>query len=113
MRTRHATTTAVSAVLLLTATACGDPEPDTSDQMAAAMCQEFVKKRLKSPGSADFPSNTDTTTVSDSKPWKYKVNAYVDSQNGFGAKVRNDYVCTISTKGDGNWTLNDLDMTTN
>jgi hypothetical protein len=91
--------------------ACDTPEPDTSDQMAAVMCQEFVKQRLKSPGSAEFPSNTGITIVSDTKPWKYKVDAYVDSQNGFGAKVRNTYLCTISTKGDGNWHLDGLDMT--
>lgn len=91
----------------------GSTEP--SEQMAAVMCEGFVKKRLKSPGSAEFSGVTDTdiTTVSDKKPWQYKVTAYVDSQNSFGAKIRNNYVCTISTKDNHNWTLDDLDMTAN
>lgn len=112
MRTRHLAATA--ALLMATLAACGgDSTP--LDQSAAVMCEGFVEKRLKSPGSADFSGVTDTviTTLSDKKPWKYKVTAYVDSENSFGAKVRNDYVCTISTKDNKNWTLDDLDITAN
>jgi len=85
-------------------------------ESAAVMCESFVKKNLKSPGTADFPGVTDTDyaktkTISDTRPWKYKVTGVVDSQNGFGATVRTDYACTVSTKDNDTWTLDDLDMT--
>jgi hypothetical protein len=46
---------------------------------------------------------------------KYVVRAYVDAINSFGAKLRNDYVCTVQYTGgdddDGrNWRLIDLTM---
>jgi hypothetical protein len=85
------------------------------DHAAAVMCEEFVKKRLKSPSTARFPGVTDpeyakTTVLNDSKPWKYKVAGVVDSQNGFGATVRLTYACTVSTKDSDTWTLDDMDM---
>ncbi|GGJ81989.1 hypothetical protein GCM10011583_11860 [Streptomyces camponoticapitis] len=107
---RTTTITALAAgLLLVTLTGCDAEEFDK--QGAAVMCEEFVSKSLKAPGSADFSGVSDTTieTLSDAKPWKYKVNAFVDSQNGFGAKIRTDYVCTISTKDHDTWTLDDLD----
>jgi hypothetical protein len=115
MRTRHITALAAATIALPALTACGSSSSKPLDQGAAVMCEEFVKERLKSPGSAKFSDVFDTKikTLSDKKPWKYKVTGYVDSQNSFGASVRNNYVCTISTKDDKNWTLDDLDMTRN
>lgn len=83
---------------------------------AAVMCERFVKKQLKSPGSADFPGPLDddyakTKVLSDTKPWKYKVTGVVDSENSFGAKVRTNYVCTVSTKDADTWTLDDIGLT--
>lgn len=112
MRTR--TIAATAAVLFATLTACGDSgDSKPLDQGAAVMCEGFVKKKLKSPGSAKFSGVTDTKikTLSDKKPWKYKVTAYVDSENDFGALIRNGYNCTISTKDNDTWTLNKLDFT--
>lgn len=108
--------TAATAALLLTLTACGSSSSEPSDQTAAIMCEEFVKERLKSPGSAKFPGATDPdyadiATLHDSKPWRYEVAGYVDSDNSFGAKVRNDYVCTISTEDNDTWTLDDMELT--
>lgn len=80
------------------------------------MCEDFVKQRLKSPASAEFPGTLDsdyakTTVLSDTKPWKYKVTGVVDSHNSFGAKVRSTYVCTVSTSNDKTWTLDDMQIT--
>ncbi|WP_340382292.1 hypothetical protein U5640_36305 [Streptomyces sp. SS7] len=102
------------AVAMMDSSNGGDGKP--GDHAAAIICEDFVKQRLKSPSTADFPGVTDadyakTTTLSDTKPWKYKVTGVVDSQNGFGAIVRSAYVCTVSTKDNDTWTLNDLDMT--
>lgn len=114
MHARSITAT-VTALLTATLVACsGSGEP--LSESAAVMCEGFIKKRLTSPGSAEFPGVTDsdyakTTTLSDTKPWKYKVTGVVDSDNALGAKVRADYVCTVSTKDDDTWTLDDLDLT--
>ncbi|MFD5425222.1 hypothetical protein [Streptomyces sp. NPDC127084] len=113
MRTR--TTTAITATLLISLTACGgDGSPD--GHSAAIMCEDFVKDRLKSPGTAEFPGVMDsdyakTTVQSGTKPWKYEVTGVVDSQNGFGATVRSNYVCTVSTKDNETWTLDDMQLT--
>ncbi|WP_060880175.1 hypothetical protein [Streptomyces scabiei] len=114
MRARHTTPpAALLAAVLLTACSTGDGKP--LDEAAAVMCEDFVKQRLKSPGSAEFPDTLDadyakTKVLSDTKPWKYKVTGVVDSENSLGAKVRSDYVCTVSTKDDDTWTLDDMQM---
>lgn len=62
------------------------------------LCQEFVKKFLKSPASAKFPSylsdiNADAHSVG---PDEYMVLSYVDSQNSFGAMIRTRYKCVLT-----------------
>ncbi|MDX3235666.1 hypothetical protein PV392_08195 [Streptomyces sp. ME03-5709C] len=113
---RHIATTAILAALAapLLAGCSGDGKP--LSESAAVMCETFVKRQLKSPATADFPGVTDpdyakTTTLHDTKPWKYKVVGVVDSENSFGAKVRSNYTCTVSTKDDDTWTLDDMDLT--
>jgi hypothetical protein len=106
---------AVIVAVGVIAVATDDSDGKPLDESAAVMCEEFVKKRLKSPGSAEFPGVMDsdyakTTTLSSNKPWKYKVTGAVDSQNGFGATVRSDYICTVSTQDNDTWTLDDLDL---
>lgn len=111
------TTTIAVGLLLLTAglTACSGSSTTPSHTDAEVMCEKFVKNRLKSPGTADFPGVTDddyakTKVLSNAKPWKYKVTGVVDSQNGYGATVRSNYVCTVSTKNRTSWHLDDMDM---
>ncbi|MFE0142190.1 hypothetical protein [[Kitasatospora] papulosa] len=116
MRTRTTTAALIAAGLLATLTACGSGDGKPLDESAAVMCEDFVKQRLKSPGTAEFPGVTDgdyakTTVLSDVKPWKYKVTGVVDSQNSFGATVRSNYTCTTSTKDDDTWTLDDIQLT--
>jgi hypothetical protein len=113
MRTRTAATAAT--LLTLALTACGGTD-EPGDHMAAIMCEDFVKQKLTSPGTAEFPGVTSadyakTTTISSKSPWKYKVTGVVDSQNALGATVRSDYVCTVSTKDNDTWTLGGLNLT--
>lgn len=60
--------------------------------------KEQVKKKLKSPSSAKFPKNPTNyvTKINDST---YRVKAYVDSENGFGAMLRSDYTIDIVYRG--------------
>ncbi|NUS29800.1 MAG: hypothetical protein HOV92_37055 [Streptomyces sp.] len=114
MRTRTTIAAATATLTICLVTSCSsDGKP--LDGAAAVMCEDFVKQRLKSPGTADFPGVMDadyanTKVLSDTRPWKYEVTGVVDSQNGFGATVRSNYVCTVSTRDDKTWTLNDMQI---
>lgn len=60
--------------------------------------QDRVKELLKAPASAKFPDfeNRFVEMVGDD----YKVQAYVDAQNGFGAMIRTSFTCNVHLMGD-------------
>lgn len=64
---------------------------------AQVLCEQMVKDRLKSPASADFSGVTATEGTGDT----YTVAGAVDSQNSFGAKVRNSFSCTVRKQASG------------
>ena len=86
------------------------PKPKEVDRssMAYIMSQEFVKKRLVSPGSAKFPWFD--RTVMKTGPDRYVVRGYCDSQNKFGALLRTDYVCQMEYLGDDKWQCSELTL---
>jgi hypothetical protein len=96
------------------AAAAEAPKPAHDKIGAWVMAQEFVKRRLKAPGTADFGSvfkdyqNPDHV-VTDLGSGKYKVRGWVDSQNGFGATVRSDFALTLHYEGgpEGTWVVDD------
>lgn len=59
-------------------------------------CQEIVKEVLISPSSAKFPSYTKWGFGKDKGI--ITVQGYVDAENGFGAKIRNDFQFKIKAK---------------
>lgn len=63
---------------------CGD------ETMAFVMSQRAVKNQLRSPASAEFPYITDVSSTRTGE-CTFTVDAYVDSQNGFGAMLRSRY----------------------
>lgn len=73
-----------------------------SPTMAYVMSQEYVKQRLKSPGSAKFPWGSYTATPTSEKG-VYLVKGYCDAQNAFGALIRLDYQATMQCHGNGKW----------
>lgn len=100
---------AAVALALLLGACDTDIKPDSV--AADVMCHDFVKDKLKSPGTAKFAGATEYKykTLSTKKQYKWRITAWVDSQNSFGGVVRNPYVCTVSTKDNGkNWHLDDL-----
>ncbi len=76
--------------------------------MAYAMCQDFVKQRLKAPSTADFPWSYDDK-VAELGGGRWQVRGYVDAQNGFGAQIRSNFVCTVVDGGES-WTLEKMVM---
>lgn len=84
------------------------PSGTTNTAGAWAYMQEFVKQRLKSPVTADFPfgGHRDVEALGDNR---YLVNSYVDSQNSFGAQVRTRFSGVITETPTG-WKLESLDL---
>jgi len=84
---------------------CGEK----NEMLAYVMSQDFVKQRLKSPATADFPYLPKITrAIGDCK---YKIIAYVDSQNSFGALLRATYSATMLHNYEtGGWLALELDI---
>lgn len=84
----------------------------SNETMAFVMSQNFVKRELKSPASASFPSTSSqgvrTNYIGDCT---HEVWAYVDAQNSFGANIRTEYYVKIKNeKGTNSWSLLDIRM---
>lgn len=87
----------------------GDDEDDGGGEYGARdVCEQFVKDRLKSPSSADF---SDTQTTGSGDHWT--VTGSVDSENSFGAMIRNTYVCEVEHTSGDNWRAVSVDVTSN
>ncbi len=82
-------------------------ECEEDGAMAYFTSQDFVKRQLKAPATASFPwfYNIHTHYLGQCR---HEVNAYVDSQNLFGANVRTRYIATLRYAGNDKWTLEDL-----
>jgi hypothetical protein len=74
----------------------------TSGQ-AVQKCQAVIATRLKAPGSARYGDIAYTAT-SDTG---VRVTGWVDAQNGFGALVRNRFVCAAD-RASGSWFVQDV-----
>lgn len=81
-----------------------------SESMAFIMSQGFVKRKLKAPSTASFPSLYADGVSSSQIGWcKYRVTAYVDSQNSFGAMLRSHYSADLEyLPSDKSWRADDL-----
>lgn len=88
------------------ATDCGNTT------MAFVMSQNFVKQRLKSPSTAEFPYVTDRGVKAVTAPGcTFDVAAFVDAKNGFGASIRNRYtVKMLYDTGTKKWRAEQLSI---
>ena len=82
-------------------------KPDHDKFEAYVMSQQFVEDRLKAPASADFPT-TSQADIRHLGGGRYQVVSYVDSQNAFGAMIRNHYTCELHTDDGDRWTCDTL-----
>lgn len=78
------------------------PTSSSEDLLAYNYAEDFVKQQLKSPSTAKFPGIWDGKRDHITKLGnrEYKINSYVDSQNGFGAMLRSNWSCVIYFEGD-------------
>lgn len=69
---------------------------ETDPKIQAWGCaQDVVKSSLKAPSTAKFPSYNENY-ITELGENKYSINAYVDSQNGFGAQIRTNFTVTLT-----------------
>ena len=82
------------------------------EALAFQMTESFVKNRLKSPSTAKFASIiNDNVSMKNTEGCTHVVKSFVDSQNGFGATVRNKYVAVLTySKETNRWTLNKINI---
>lgn len=86
--------------------AYGSDSDASRETDAKIWCHQYVKDRLKSPGSADFSGDYVAEGADDGA---YTVSGSVDSQNSFGASVRNTFQCTVRKRsGADTWVLVEL-----
>ena len=63
--------------------------------------KEFVERRLKAPSTAEFPWIT-SATILPVEGCMYRVMAYLDAQNSFGAMIRSNWTAKVE-RIDGGW----------
>ncbi len=77
-----------------------DDSSEVTVSNAYIISQEFVKSNLVSPATADFPWSYDNFVQdNDTTFW---INGHVDSQNGFGATIRTNYLIGLRYRS-GDW----------
>jgi len=84
--------------------------PEGSDKAEAwTEAEEFVKKRLVAPGSAEFSGLSETSLI-ETSPGHWVVNGWVDAQNAFGAKLRRRYKCKLRYIGARQWEAEEVSI---
>lgn len=107
---KHCISLLLLVLLCILGAGSSDSGSSGPDEIGAfVMSQSFVEKRLKAPSTADFCSYSDAT-VTDLGGGRFRVSAYVDAQNSFGAKIRTRYTCVLKSTDGDTWTLESIDM---
>lgn len=75
-----------------------------------SMAHQFVEDNLKAPSTAKFPWGADEHSVVNLGGTQYRVSAWVDAQNGFGAMIRSDWTVVMTYQGNDRWTLDDIQL---
>ncbi|UJB63604.1 hypothetical protein YS110_01945 [Acidovorax sp. YS12] len=73
------------------------PKKKINDASAYVQCKNFVRERLRSPATADFPFMEYTSWDMGNDTWVVK--SHVDSQNGLGAMLRSNWHCKVQYVG--------------
>jgi len=79
------------------------------ETMAFTQATFMIPRILKSPSTAEFCSITEAR-IQPLGDCSYEVRGYVDAQNSFGAKLRNNFTATMKYLGNDNWTMTAIDI---
>lgn len=102
----------IIAALVVIAIIGGEQMRGTA-QDACLVAQKMVTNRLKSPTTAEFSScysydHDKAVPIGGT----VLITGTVDSENGFGAKVRSSWSATMTHRGDGEWAGSNFDIET-
>lgn len=98
MKRAHIALIASSAFLI---GGCGtEPEGPTENDRMVSACREKIADELKSPGTAEF-GPMEISDESKYAGFTNQIVTWVDAQNGFGATVRVDAICSLNVNADG------------
>ncbi len=86
-----------------------EPKPEHDAAGASVMAEQFVKDQLKAPSTAKFQPFLQQQ-IEDLGDGRYTIRAWVDSQNGFGAMIRTNYICTVKYIGNDKWQCENLEF---
>lgn len=83
-----------------------------NSSMAYIMMEDFVKKRLKAPSTAEFQGifSGRGSAITKKADHVYAIRSYVDAQNSFGATVRMHFHGRIEQTSERNWRLLSLTL---
>ena len=70
----------------------------------------IVKEQMKSPSTVSFGWQTSESCVTSLGNNRYRVNAWVDGQNAFGATCRTDFSMDLQPDGAGGWSASNITM---
>ena len=65
-----------------------------TNQEIMTVVKPAICNQLKSPASAQFP--VDLISIVGDETRGYQISGFVDSQNSYGAKIRNDFTATVA-----------------
>ncbi|UJP39325.1 hypothetical protein [Cellulomonas palmilytica] len=90
----------VPAACTAIASSSGQGSWEPTSREATAVCEDWVREKLKAPSSAEFSG----ATASGYGAGPYTVSGKVDAQNSFGALIRSSWTCTIEYRAsDEKW----------
>ena len=69
-------------------------ENTMTNQEIMAVVKPVICNQLKSPASAQFP--VDLISIVGDETRGYQISGFVDSQNSYGAMIRNDFTATVA-----------------
>ncbi|MDR0873000.1 MAG: hypothetical protein LBN27_05970 [Prevotellaceae bacterium] len=95
----------IIAIIALIVWALYPNKEERTNREVYRVSMEQVSKYLKSPKTAEFSNGTLRKTGEN----QYQVRGSVDSQNGFGAMVRSEYIINLHLEGD-TWIFDYLDI---
>lgn len=81
---------------------------DDDEYYVAVAAENEVKKRLKAPSTAKFPSISNYAISKEGDA--YKVLGYVDAENSFGAKLRISFTAKIKRTGENTYIVLDVQI---
>lgn len=91
---------AVLVLGIITVCCSCSTSPQNKERDAWICAQDVVSNQLKSPSTADFCRYSEATII-DLGNNRYKIEGYVDAQNGFGAIIRSYFTVTLTLTDSG------------